>query len=188
MVILAPDALQRLIDACPVGLRELVTAGALTGARTGELTGAEVRDLDLESATLRVAGKTGARDIHLDASALALCRQMASGKEPNNRLFTTGVGSAWTASLHQRPFAAAVELAGIDPDAVFYSLRHTYISHALKMGVPAKAVADHCGTSLLMIQRNYAKFMPEDRKHYAEIAAPESSISAALPACARWCL
>ena len=45
-VILAVKELQRLIDACPDGLRELVAAGAWTGARLGELTNAKVRDLD----------------------------------------------------------------------------------------------------------------------------------------------
>jgi hypothetical protein len=38
--------------------------------------------------------------------------------------------------------------------------------------VPAKAVADHCGTSLRMIEANYAKFVPEDRARYAAAAAP----------------
>lgn len=171
-VILGPDELQRLIDACPVGLRELVAAGARTGARLGELTAAQVRDLDVKACTLRVRGKTGAREVHLDADALALCRRLASGKRPDAPLFTTAEGAPWTESVHKRPFAAAVTRAGIDPDATFYALRHAYISHALKMGVPAKAVADHCGTSLRMIEANYAKFIPEDRARYAALAAP----------------
>ena len=61
-VILSPDELQRLLDACPKGLRELVAAGALTGARLGELTAAQVRDLDASAGTLRVNGKTGSRE------------------------------------------------------------------------------------------------------------------------------
>jgi integrase len=56
--------------------------------------------------------------------------------------------------------------------ATFYALRHSYISRALRQGVPAKAVADHCGTSLRMIEANYAKFIPEDRARYAAVAAP----------------
>ena len=172
-VILAVKELQRLIDACPDGLRELVAAGAWTGARLGELTNAKVRDLDQEARTLRVAGKTGSREIHLCDDALALCRRLVSGKRPEAELFSTSGGGPWTESLHKRPFHAAVKLAGIDPDTTFYALRHTYISHALKAGVPAKAVADHCGTSLRMIETNYAKFMPEDRARYAALAAPK---------------
>jgi hypothetical protein len=38
--------------------------------------------------------------------------------------------------------------------------------------VPVKAVADHCGTSMAMIQSNYGKFIVEDRRRYAALAAP----------------
>ena len=175
-VILSPADLQKLVDVCEPGLRELVTAGALVGARLGELTSAQVRDLDVEAKTLTLSGKTGPREIHLNESMLALCRQMANGKRPDDRLFTTAGGVAWTESLHKRPFKEAVELSGVDPNATFYALRHAYISNALVAGVPAKAVADHCGTSLPMIERNYAKFIPEDRKRYADIGAPKLRI------------
>jgi integrase len=177
-VILGPAELQRLIDACPDRLRELVAAGAWTGARLGELTTAQVRDLDANAATLRVRGKTGSREVHLSLDALALCRRMANAKQPDNALFTTTDSGPWTESLHKRPFAAAVVRAEIDPDTTFYALRHAYISHALKVGVPAKAVADHCGTSLRMIEANYAKFMPEDRARYAALAAPALRLAA----------
>jgi len=60
-VILRDPELQALIVACPPGLRQLVAAGAWTGARLGELTAARVRDLDIDAATLRVSGKTGRR-------------------------------------------------------------------------------------------------------------------------------
>ena len=77
--------------------------------------------------------------------ALALCRRLVSGRRPEAELFSTSGGGPWTESLHKRPFHAAV---------------------------PAKAVADHCGTSLRMIETNYAKFIPEDRARYAAIGAP----------------
>jgi integrase len=80
---------------------------------------------------------------------------------------------AWTTSLHSPNFAAAVARAGLDPDTTFYSLRHSYISRALGAGVPTKAVAIHCGTSAAMIERFYAKFIPDDQARYATAAAPE---------------
>jgi integrase len=91
---------------------------------------------------------------------------------PCARLSTIAGGAAWTRSFHTRRFAAAVAAARLDPDTTFHALRHSYISRALKAGVPAKAVAVHCGTSLAMIARHYSKFLAEDRKRYAAIAAP----------------
>ena len=60
-VILTDAELQRLIDACEPGLRELVLIGAWTGARLGELTGARVRDLDRDDATLACVAARRAR-------------------------------------------------------------------------------------------------------------------------------
>jgi integrase len=176
-VILSEAEIQRLIDACPAGLRELVAAGALTGARLGELTAARVRDFDAGEQILTVRGKTGERPIHLAPVAVTLLRQLASGKRADDHLFTTAAGTRWTASGHTRPFAAAVKTAGLDPDTVFYTLRHSYISRALKAGVPTKAVADHCGTSIVMLQQFYAKFIESDQRRYAVMAAPAVKIS-----------
>ena len=171
-VILGEVQLQLLIDASWPGLRELTMAGALTGCRLGELTPVRAHDFDAAAAMLTVSGKTGSREIHLPPAAVALLRQLASGKTPDDLLFTTATGGRWTKSLHTKPFAAAVARAGLDPATTFYSLRHSYISRALVQGVPTKAVADHVGTSLMMIERYYAKFIPSDRQRYATMAAP----------------
>jgi integrase len=80
--------------------------------------------------------------------------------------------------LHTRPFAAAVDRAGLDPATVFYSLRHSWISRALAT-VPPQAVADHCGTSIAMLQRYYAKHFPGDQQRYAAMAAPALEITPA---------
>jgi integrase len=68
-----------------------------------------------------------------------------------------------------------------DQRTTFYSLRHTYISGALKVGVPPKAVADHCGTSLAMIQKHYSKFIPEDRRRCAALAAASLRLDGSEP-------
>ena len=173
-IIFSDEQQQNLIDACEPDLREFALLTARTGARPGrELTEAKVRDFDLEAKMLTVRGKTGEREIHLDADALRQLRRLASGKRPGDFLLTTAESGPWTKSLHQRPVAAAVEKAGLDPETTLYALRHTYISEALKKGVPVKAVADQCGTSIAMIQRYYAKFIPTDLARYARRAAPK---------------
>jgi integrase len=170
-VVLNEDELQRLVDACGPGLRELVLAGAMTGCRLGELTNARARDFEAD-ATLTVNGKTGRRTVHLAPDTVALMRRVASGKRADQYLFTTEAGGRWAESLHTRPFRAAVARAGLDPATTFYALRHTWISRALANGVPVKATADAAGTSIMMLQRFYAKFIPGDEKRYAVMAQP----------------
>ena len=175
-VILDPRQLQLLVDACEPGLRELVAVGAQTGCRLGELVDAKVRDLDLDAGTLRVAGKTGEREIHLAPATALLLHRATSGKRPDAHLLPPAGGSRWNRGLHARRFANAVAKAGLDPATCFYSLRHSYISGALRQLVPVQAVADHCGTSPAMIAAHYARFVTADKRRYAEIACPELSV------------
>jgi integrase len=178
-VLLDPIQLQMLINACGLGLRELVAVGAQTGARLGELTGARVRDLDLDASTLKVAGKTGEREIHLAPATTLLLRRAASGKSPDAHLLSPPGHPAWTKGLHRHQFETAVRKAGLDPATCFYSLRHSYISHALKNLVPIKAVADHCGTGLAMLQTHYAKILVGDKARYAALATVDLQIDGA---------
>ena len=145
-VILTDTELQRLIEACGPGLRDLVMVGAYTGCRLGELMSARTRDLD--GHVLHVQGKTGRRVVHLPADAAVLLRTLAQGKSADAYLLTTGSGKPWTAAQHQhqKKFAKAVACAGLDPATTYYSLRHSFISRALAAGVPIRAVAEHCGT------------------------------------------
>jgi integrase len=138
-----------------------------------------VRDFDREARTLSVKsnkghrGKLRQREIYLDDQALALVRRLASGKRPDEHLLTTAAGTPWTKSRHEWRVVAAVKKAGLDPDTTLYALRHSYVSGALKKGIPVKAVADQCGTSIVMLQRHYAKFIPSDLAKYAKKAAPK---------------
>ena len=66
---------------------------------------------------------------------------------------------AWQSS---RLMKKAVRAAGIDPSAVFYSLRHAFISSAVRDGLPILAVSQYTGTSVAMIEKTYGKFQPDN--------------------------
>ena len=172
-VILDPLEIQLLVNACGPGLRELVAAGAMTGARLGELTGARVRDFDFGRRHAEGRRQDGRAHVPPGASEILLLRRAASGRPPDAPLLAPPDRAAWSENLHKGRFAAAVRRAGLDPETVFYSLRHSYISHALKRLVPVKALALATGTSMSMIERHYAKFIVADQRRYAAIACPE---------------
>lgn len=66
----------------------------------------------------------------------------------------------------------AVKQAELPEESNFYTLRHTYISMALKNGMNIKVLADSCGTSIRMIEKHYAKFLNEDRRKMFNQAIP----------------
>ena len=123
---------------------------------------------------LTVSGKTGEPGDPSAAGAVALLRQLASGKRPDDHLLTTAAG----APLDQELAYAAVRCGGRKSrprsrDDVLLRCGTATSAGPSSPGVPTKAVADHCGTSIAMLQRYYAKFIPSDRQKYAAMAAPK---------------
>ena len=65
--------------------------------------------------------------------------------------------SAW----RKRHWNKALRVRQIRPRK-FYATRHTYISVALSHNVNIKWLAEQCGTSVEMIERNYGRFIRDD--------------------------
>ena len=170
---------QRFVNAChDSALRNLVAAGLLTGARLGELTAAHVADVDLDEGIWTVgAGKTGRRDVFLSSEALSLFEQLCTGQAKTQYVFLRSDGTPWAKSQHRHYFAQAVARAGLDPATNFYSLRHSYVSHALKSGIPMQLLAENVGTSVLMIEKHYGKFARDDRRRLLESASMQVGIA-----------
>lgn len=165
-VILTDEQARKLLEVTRGGFRDLCEAALLTGARYGELASMLVEDFDPTQGTVRVRkGKTGARDIHLSDAGVETFKRYAKGKLPRALLLPKDDGTRWDASHQQVPFRRAVEAAGLPRDTVLYSLRHTHISRACLAGIPVQVIAENCGTSILMIQRHYAKFLGKDRRN-----------------------
>jgi integrase len=69
--------------------------------------------------------------------------------------------------------ALALERSGLDKEATFYALRHSYISRAIEGEVPLNIIADNCGTSIRMIETTYAKVLAGKRREFIERGAPK---------------
>lgn len=161
---LEPDEVQMLLAAATGAFRDLLQAAVLTGARYGELASAKAGDFDPKAGTLKLSGKTGSRSSYLSRDAVTFFRRVSKGKLPGAPLLMKDDGEPWGKSHQHRPMKAAVKAAGLPPETVFYSLRHYHISRALVAGVRPQVIAENCGTSVLMIERNYGKFTARDRR------------------------
>jgi integrase len=168
------EEVRRLVDSAgDVAIANLITGAYLTGARYGELAEARVSHFDARTKTLRVnVGKTGARTIILQTSAVNFCKKLATERAAQEFLFVRTDGSRWKRSDQTRPIKDALKKAGLAPDGSLYALRHTYVSHAIEGGVPLNLIADNCGTSVRMIEKTYAKILAEKRRDFIERGAP----------------
>lgn len=157
---LSPEQVRAFLDAAEPDLRDFLFLAAETGARPGELYSARVRDYDAGHLTL--SGKTGTRTVPLTKAADVLIRQLVAGAEPTRFLLMRSNGLPWRGSTGDlsKKIKVAVAKAKLPADVCAYDLRHTWISTALERGAPTALVAQRAGTSIAMIEKNYAKFVP----------------------------
>lgn len=162
-VFLTLEQRRRLLEHTEGAFRSLLEAGMLTGARYGELRLLKVEDFDKSARRLEIhKGKTGVRTVALSDAAHAFFVNMSKGKLPGAPLLPRPDGQQWAHSDQDELMRAAVKKAKLPRETVFYTLRHTFVATALKAGIDIASIAKNCGTSVRIIERNYAKFIPED--------------------------
>jgi integrase len=171
----SPEEVGRLIKSAPdQAIYNLIKGAYLTGARSGELTKAFVKDFDEKTKTLWInSGKTGSRNIILQSDAANFLAELCKDRIASEPIFKKIDGTAWKPSEHTRPFKEALERAELPTNSSIYALRHTYISGAIEGGIPLNILAENCGTSVRIIEQTYAKILAEHRRNFIEKGAPK---------------
>jgi integrase len=144
-------------------IQDLLAVYHATGARTGELAAAKVRDFQAgtgqivlvqhkRSATMK---QPQPRQILLNGKALAIVRRLVKGRESEDPIFAKPSGRAWTVEDLGHAFAAGRKALGVRDSITIYSFRHLWISEAMMAGLDTLMVAKMAGTSVMMIERVY---------------------------------
>lgn len=173
--ILGYDEAKRLITTCEPGLRELVQAALLTGARYGELCGLQVRDFQIFSGSLHVrTSKSGkARHIYLTDEGIKFFQLLSVGRKPMEPLLPMSSGEAWRRDLYFRPFKAALVRAGIEKEFTFHELRHTWASLTIMAGAPLMVVAQNLGhRDTRMVELHYGHLTASFVRETIKATAP----------------
>lgn len=193
------DLAQRraLLDAATGGVRDLIEAVIVTGARPGELASALRNAFDSRTKTLTLSGKTGARTIPLSPAAVMLFGRLAKSKLPTAPLLTRDDGKAWKRPANPRKaddgitrrtdtgaewtpgVRAAVKAAvvkdekgrevALPPGTCLYSLRHSWITTAIQSGLTTLEVSKLTGTSLQMIDKHYGHLVNTSVERLAKV-------------------
>ena len=151
-----------LIGKCKGALRDLVEAAAVTGARPGELVSMPRSAFDARTGTATFSGKTGTRTVPIATAAVELFKRLAKGKLPNAPLLPRDDGKPfdrWALAVKD-----AVKAAKLPHAVVLYTLRHSWITEALRSGMSTLDVARLTGTSLQMIESNYGHLVADSAR------------------------
>src|ERR1017187_3984144 len=115
------------------------------------------------------SGKLRVRQVYLEPQSAAFFKARAKDKTPLAPLFTEIGAQPWRGHTWGRAIRDAIKQVNskaigkhrIPVGASAYSFRHARISELLQIyGIDPLTVAAQCGTSLLMIEKNYLRFIP----------------------------
>lgn len=145
--VLADDERVRLLHECgqcqSPWVLPVVRFALETGARRGEILSLKWADVDLQRATARVDGKTGARVIPLSPACVGLLKALP--RSLGGEVFPV------TAETLRQAYERAVKRAGIE-DFTFHDLRHDALTRLAKRGLSVlelRAISGHATANML---------------------------------------
>lgn len=172
-IILPPAAVAAIVAAARRQSPEfgnVVELAAMTGARYSQLARAQVQDLigegDKARLNVPVSHKgRGVKDVRsrpvpISAGLAARLRVAAGDRPVTEPLLLRPDGKPWQHSDETSRFAAVAADAG-HPGVTMYALRHTSIVRQILAGVPLRLVAVAHDTSVVMIERNYSRYIDQ---------------------------
>jgi integrase len=166
-----PGAIEKVLTAitCPRFL-DLCTVLLDLGCRPGEVYSLTASQVDWETSTATVNGKTGPRVVSLTARSAVLLRK-ASQSYPSGPLLRNQAGRRWTNNTVDQRFARLAKKPGV-PRLTAYLFRHAYWGRASKAGVDSILISHQLGhKDLSMLKKHYAHPDADQLKEAVERAA-----------------
>ena len=162
---------EKLLQACPAWLRELVLFGLNTGMRLGEILSLTWKGVDLfrKTATVFRSKNNERRTIPLNETAFELLK--AKGKVRSIRtelVFHTKTHAAIDECNVGRAFRIALKRGGIQ-DFRFHDLRHTFATRMVQSGKDLYKVQVLLGHKTPIMTQRYAHHYPESLRDGVEV-------------------
>jgi len=119
------------------------------GLRVSEVVALRVKDIDFGGKVICIRGAKGGKDrISVLPSALEVSlRKWCLGKGANQLVFESDRGGKLTIRTAQKVFESALARSGINKDATFHSLRHSFATHLLENGASLRVIQELLGHS-----------------------------------------
>jgi integrase len=154
-------ALLKALETIEPTLVPLVTSMCLLPLRPGACAKLTVRDFDGKRLCVRSDKAHAGRVLFLPGPTAEFFRTHCQNKLPSAPIFSRVDGSIWDKDSWKKPIRKAATAAKLPTDTVAYTLRHSVITDLVDAGVPVTQIALLSGTSVRIIERNYAKLTSE---------------------------
>jgi integrase len=161
---LTEEEARRLLAVVSPDFADLILGALYTGCRVGELISMQVRAYDPKTQRLYVAPAKSnwARWLALPDEAVVFFGERQRDRAPDEPMFARADGDRWKISAVQALMVRARRAAGLGPDVVFHTLRHSYASHLVMAGASLLAVMKLLGhADIRLVVKCYAHLSPD---------------------------
>ena len=169
--VLGYDEEERLLDACPKWLVEIVTFALNTGARMGEILELTWSNVDLFRKVVVIhQGKTGrTKTVPLTPTAMEVMKAKAKVRRIHSTLvFPSAKGTRMSNRNLERAFTKAMKKAGIEAFR-FHDLRHTFASRLAMAGKDLYVIQRLLGHREPRMVQRYAHHSIESLRNGIEV-------------------
>ena len=153
---------ERLLNASPPWLREMIIFALNTGTRQGEMLSLRWPQVDLfrRTATILLTKNKERRTIPLNQTAMDVLKTKSKVRHISGYVFTSQAGTGIQARNLLRAYYIAREKAGLE-DVRWHDLRHTFATRMVQAGVDIYRVKELLGHKSITMTMRYAHHYPE---------------------------
>ncbi|EKE11496.1 MAG: hypothetical protein ACD_15C00073G0010 [uncultured bacterium] len=139
--------------------RTLISLSYGAGFRVSEAINLKIKDINFEELTIHIKGAKGNKDrisiiserLKPEISGLIAMRNL------DEYVFSSNRGGKLTERTAQKVFEQALQKSGIQKEATFHSLRHSFATHLLENGVDVRYVQELLGHANIRTTQIYTK-------------------------------
>lgn len=161
---------QRLLDASPAWLREIIIFALNTGTRQNEILSLQWSEVDLfrRTATLLLTKNKKKRTVPLNQTAMELLKAKNKVRSISGYVFTSEASSKIDARNLLRAYFSARGKAKL-ADVRFHDLRHTFATRLAQSGIDLYVVKQLLGHKTITMTMRYAHHNPESLRHGVDV-------------------
>lgn len=159
-VVLSRDEIQSILSVINNEKHNLMIALAYSGGlRVSEVINLKIKDLNLAELTIHIKGAKGNKDriTVFPEKLVNNVEKLIVGRNSNDPVFYSERGGKLTERTAQKVFENALKKAGIQKEATFHSLRHSFATHLLENGVDVRYVQELLGHANIRTTQIYTK-------------------------------
>ncbi len=159
-IVLSREEVQLILEAIKNEKHNLMVAIAYSGGlRVSEVINLKIKDINLAELTIHIKGAKGNKDriTILPEKLVQNIGKLISNKDLNDFVFASERGGKLTERTAQKIFENALRVTGIQKEATFHSLRHSFATHLLENGVDVRYVQELLGHANIRTTQLYTK-------------------------------